>query len=95
VRSPGLYLILCGGCDVVRRTPTGEEPLAVLGPGDLTGELSLLTGRPAVATVRARTKLWALGMPRAVFQEVAVTHPQVLIYVNDVADRRRRRLQLT
>jgi len=39
--------------------------------------------------VRARSRLWALGLPRAAFQEMIMIYPQILIYVNDVAEARR------
>jgi CRP-like cAMP-binding protein len=63
--------------------------IAELGPGDVAGEISLLTRGPASATVCARTRVWALGLARAEFNELIVTHPQVLIYVSEVAEQRR------
>ena len=85
-RAEGLFVVLAGACDVIS---TEAGPLAVLGPGDLAGEMSLLTHSPSVATVRARTRVWALGLSRPRFQELISTHPQILIYVNDVAEARR------
>jgi CRP-like cAMP-binding protein len=84
-RASGLYVLLCGVADVTR----ASAPLAELGAGDVCGEMSLLSHEPATATVRARTKLWALCLERAGFQELIVTQPQVLIYVNDLAEARR------
>jgi len=84
-RASGLFVILCGECDVTR----GGSPLAELAAGDVCGELSLMTGRAAAATVRARSRVWALALARVGFQELISTHPQVLIYVNEVAEQRR------
>ncbi len=84
-RASGLFVLLCGDCEVTR----GGAPIASIGPGELCGEMSLLSGRPAVATVRSRSRLWALALSRAGFQELISTHPQVLVYVNDVAEQRR------
>jgi CRP-like cAMP-binding protein len=63
-------------------------------PGSIIGETSLLTGAPALGTVRARSKVFLLAMPRAVFQEVIMTHPQVLEHLGTLAENRRRQSQL-
>lgn len=55
--SGGLaYVIADGRAEVVR----GGKRLAVLGPGDMVGELSLLDGEPRSATVRALTDMEVL-----------------------------------
>ncbi len=49
----GLFLVMAGKCDIVQHDEHGaEKRLATLGPGDCFGEMSLLTGDPASATVR-------------------------------------------
>lgn len=87
-RAEGLFVILLGRCNVITRA---GGVVATLGPGDLAGEISLLNHGPATASVVAASPLWALGLPRAGFQELILTHPQILIYVNDVAEQRRAR----
>jgi CRP-like cAMP-binding protein len=84
-RAPGLFVLLCGEARVVR----GAVELARLGPGDVCGEMSLLTRAPASATIETRTKCWALELPREHFQEVVLGYPQMLEYVSDVAERRK------
>jgi CRP-like cAMP-binding protein len=87
-RADGLYLLLCGevtasyGSDNVR-----------FGPGELFGEAALLGEGGSPCTVAAETKCWLLKLDRMVFREVIMTHPQVLIYVSELADRRRRAAQ--
>jgi CRP-like cAMP-binding protein len=88
-RAGGLLVLLAGTCEVVQ----DGKPIANIGTGDIAGELSLLSAGTAMATVRATTKVWALGLSRAQFQELIVTNPHVLIYVNDVAERRRQGAQ--
>jgi CRP-like cAMP-binding protein len=90
--SDGLYVLLCGVVEVSRGDGGQERQLAVLGRGDIFGEISLLTGEPAIATVRARVKCLALKMPVRDFREVIMTHPHILALVSELADERRRKV---
>jgi cAMP-dependent protein kinase regulator len=92
-RSEGLYVILSGSAEVVRDEADAPKRLATLGPGDLFGEMSLLTGQGAVATVRGTAKSFVLMLPSSTFREVIMTHPQVLMFIGDLADERRRKLE--
>ena len=47
------YLILSGRVEVIKATPGGPLCLAVLGTGDLLGEMGLLEDQPRSATARA------------------------------------------
>jgi len=47
------YLILSGRVEVLKATPGGPLRLAVLGTGDLLGEMGLLEDQPRSATARA------------------------------------------
>lgn len=93
-RSPALYIILSGTAEVMREAG-GPRRLAALGRGDIFGEVSLLTRQPAIASVWTRTKTWLLGLPAQVFGEVIMTHPQVLMFVGDLADSRQKQLEST
>jgi CRP-like cAMP-binding protein len=83
-RAPGLFLLLCGDARVKR----GSAEVARMSPGDVFGEMSLLTRGPASATIETVTKCWALELPRDRFQEVMLTYPQMLEYVSNIADKR-------
>ena len=83
-RADGLYIVAAGRCSV---TAAGAD-IARLGPGDLAGEMSLLRRQPASATVSTVSKCFLLQLPREVWNEVIVTHPQVLEYAAEVADSR-------
>jgi CRP-like cAMP-binding protein len=87
-RAPGLFLFLTGGGTVT----VERQPIAEVGPGDLVGEMSLLTRDPAAATVTTLQRSIALELPRADFQDVIMTHPQVLEYASQLADERRKLL---
>ncbi len=89
-RAAGLFVLLAGRAEVVRDDDGQSRRLATLQTGDLFGEMSLLTQEPAVATVRSTQKCFVLEMPAAAFREVIMTHPQVLMFVGDLADQRRR-----
>jgi cAMP-dependent protein kinase regulator len=92
-RADGLYVILSGRAEVLRYDPSGaEKRITELIPGDFFGEMSLLTGQAAVATVRAATRALVLHLPSASFREVIMTHPQVLAVVGDLAAERRSKL---
>jgi CRP-like cAMP-binding protein len=88
-KTPGLFILLAGRADVVLRGKKINE----LDGGDLFGELSLLTHGNAVATILAASRVYLLELPRTAFQEVIMTHPQVLEYVNTLAEERRRQLE--
>jgi len=86
-RADGLYVMLAGKVDVAR---AGEGSLATLASGDVFGEMSLMSHRGSTADVRALTRVLALRLPAAVFQEIIVTYPQVLEYLGDLTSRRSR-----
>ena len=51
-----LYLLLRGRCQVLHRHPDGNQiPLRTLGEGDMFGEIALMLGLAATATVSAET----------------------------------------
>lgn len=89
-RADGLYLLLCGQVTASYGSdPTGTR----FGPGELFGEAALLGEGGSPCTVTAETKCWLLKLDRMAFREVIMTHPQVLVYVSELADQRRRATQ--
>ena len=70
-----LYLILDGKVRISRNLPgMGEEALAVLGPGEAFGEMSLIddTARSADAVVHERARL--LVITREAFEDLLFVH---------------------
>ena len=63
----GMFLVVAGEIDVVKRGPLGERSLARLGAGSVLGEISLLTNEPRSATGRALVRTVALRLPAARF----------------------------
>ncbi len=87
-RSDGLYVILDGLVDVTKRRD-GEQVLAgQLREGDLFGEVSCLRKTPATATVTARRAGSVLRLPRAEFDALVMTYPQILELVATLSDER-------
>ena len=71
--ADGLYVVAAGSVGVYSRLPGGREvEVAVLGEGEVVGELALVDGGTRAATVRALEPAAALFFSRAV---VAVPVP--------------------
>ena len=62
--------------------------LARLGSGEVFGEMSLLSGAPARATVRALRDSVVLRLPPEAWQELMMTHPQILEVVSNLSAER-------
>ncbi len=86
----GLYVLMQGRLEVRRRE--GEDGggllLSELREGDVFGEMSLLTRSPASADVIAKAQSRVLRLPRQVFEEVILTHPQILELVARLSEER-------
>jgi CRP-like cAMP-binding protein len=82
--SDGLYVVLHGSVEVAAK----HIPLAKLREGDIFGEMSLLTRRPATATVTSSGNSILLRLAKERFQELLVTHPQILALVSELTERR-------
>ena len=83
--TDGLYVVMLGRFRVER----AGQPLALLTAGDIFGEMSLLTRSAATASVVSEaTPGRLLRLPRKIFDELILTHPQVLELVSTLADQR-------
>jgi CRP-like cAMP-binding protein len=87
-RSDGLYVILDGVVDVSKRRQGRPVLAGQLREGDLFGEVSCLRKTPATATVTARRAGSLLRLPRADFDELVMTFPQILELVSTLSDER-------
>jgi CRP-like cAMP-binding protein len=87
--SPGLFLVLAGELEVQKEDPAGGVvTLGVLREGDVAGEISLLTGLRASATVAATRKTAAAFLTRAAFHELVTAFPHIRTYLEQLSDRR-------
>jgi CRP-like cAMP-binding protein len=88
-QTDGLYVVLSGEVEVSK----DGHLLTRLKEGDLFGEISLLQKTPATATVTASRHTTLLRLPRADFDALISSHPQILVLVSELSDERLRRTE--
>jgi CRP-like cAMP-binding protein len=87
--SPGLFLVLAGELVVQKEDPAGGTVrLGVLREGEVAGEISLLTGLRATATVVSQRKTATSFLERSAFNELVKTYPHIKKYLEQLSDRR-------
>lgn len=84
-----MYIVVQGRLEV----HIGERVVAQLGPGDIVGELALLTGQPRSASLRARRDSRLLELDKDRFDEVALLEPKVPLAVARTLARRLQRVE--
>jgi CRP/FNR family transcriptional regulator, cyclic AMP receptor protein len=87
----GCYRLKRGLLKVVIISPEGDQRiLAILGPGEIAGELSVIDGEPRSASVFAVTDCELSFISRLGFEKFAQQHPDIYRYlVNVLASRLR------
>jgi CRP-like cAMP-binding protein len=78
-----VYLI----CEGKAKVSQGGEELAVLGPGDLVGIISLVKGGIRTADVDAEGPVRCLRLPKPLFLQLCFANPLVALLVADLSDR--------
>lgn len=88
-QTSGLYLIVAGSVSVTMTATNGDViDVSTLKANDIFGEVSLLTRQGAIATVTALTECRVLMLPKVRFDELIMTHPQVLELVSSISEER-------
>jgi NADH dehydrogenase len=72
-----LYVVLSGEAEVTQRAPGSEKVLARLGAGEVFGEMALLEQTTRNATVRCRTAMDVLRLPKHEFAALAANLPDL------------------
>jgi CRP/FNR family transcriptional regulator len=81
----GCYRLEQGLVKVIVTSPQGEERiLAILGPGAIVGELSVIDGGPRSASVVAVKECELSFVSRAAFKECTQQYPEIYHYLVDV-----------
>lgn len=77
--DPGdrIYFIKNGEVEISVTLKGDQVVIARLSTGDLFGEISLLTGKPRTASVRAQTPVELLFLDLPSFKEILSSHPQI------------------
>ena len=80
--SSDVYFVLRGRARVVNYSMSGREiTFADLHPGDYFGELSAIDGKPRCTGVMAIEESAVLSLPRRVFLDLLVDHPEIALKV--------------
>lgn len=90
--SPGIYLVLRGELSVVRREGEQTVELARLGPPELVGEMSVLSGGGASADVIAREASTLLFLAKSFFGRLLEVLPDLRERIDQLAGRRSREI---
>jgi CRP-like cAMP-binding protein len=70
-----LYVIIEGRVRITREVQgMGEEALAIVGPGDVFGEMALLDDAPRSATARVHERCRLLAIHRDAFEDLLFVH---------------------
>jgi CRP-like cAMP-binding protein len=89
-----LYLLVAGEADVWLDGQGGERrKVATLAPGQVFGEMGMMTGEPRRATVTAKTDAECYRLDKAGFREILVARPALAEAISQVLAARASGLQ--
>jgi CRP-like cAMP-binding protein len=73
----GLHVVVSGTLRIVQVLHGEEHDLALIGPGDFTGEVSLALKTTRTRSVRAKDDAEVLAIPMEAFAELATANPHL------------------
>jgi signal transduction histidine kinase len=79
--EPGeaLFVVISGELEVVKRSRTTDVPIAVLGPGEIVGEMAIFEAQPRMASVRAVAPTRVIRIDRDTILELIRTRPSATL----------------
>ncbi len=86
-RVDALYVVASGTAEAVKPDGTAGAPVE---EGNCFGEIAFMSGKPAEATVRARTRVEVLSLDRARLAELLRRQPRMSQYLGILAAKRSR-----
>ncbi len=86
--SPGLFILLDGQAEVIRNDDSWEITIATLEPGEVFGEIGLVSSKPAMAGVVTTAPSVMLFLSQSDFEECAAQFPAVAKYAAQLASER-------
>ena len=93
--SPGLFLILDGEVDIIREDEDWEITIETLGPGEVFGEVGLVSDQPTQANVEMTKEGHLLHLPSGQFDSVASEYPGIAKFAVNLAQERMDDLETT
>jgi CRP-like cAMP-binding protein len=84
----GLYVVLSGEVEVTKDQDGEQVLLATLKAGDVFGEISLIKGYPATATVRTVRRSTILFLDRVYFKRLVDALPEVHAFFDNLSEER-------
>lgn len=93
--ADSFYLIQNGSCTVSVEKGGIVRPVAILGPGDLVGEMAILTGEQRNAHVDAQSDMDLWRLSRKAFEGICSQYPEMWQFVTQVVTERFARATLT
>ena len=86
--SPGLFILLDGQADVVRNDDNWEITIATLEPGEVFGEIGLVSNMPSTSGVVTSSPCVLLFLGKDQFEQYALKYPPVAKYAAQLASER-------
>lgn len=86
--SPGLFILLDGQAEVVRNDDSWEITIATLEPGEVFGEIGLVSSKPAMAGVVTSAPSVMLFLSQQDFESCAAKYPAIAKYAAQLASER-------
>jgi len=87
--ADSMYILIEGGLEVTIPKDEEQVVVATIWPGDCVGEMSLLTGEPRSANVRAKVNSTLLEITKADIAPIFETHPELIEEISAVLERRK------
>jgi small-conductance mechanosensitive channel/CRP-like cAMP-binding protein len=92
-QGDSLYIIRTGSCGVyVKKTEKQENKIATINSGEFFGEMSLLTGEPITATVRAMEDTTVIVIDKANFSIILNDNPAISVELGEILAKRQKEL---
>lgn len=82
-----MYFLTEGAVEVLKEG--NDKPVAVLGPGNLFGEMALILSEPRIASVRAKSACSLLELDRRDFSQVVAEFPELNEHLRKLARERK------
>ena len=90
-----LYIVKRGSCIITLQKSDLIHTIAVLAPGDIVGEMALLTGEQRTASVSAQSDVDLLKLEKSHFEEVCSEFPEIRHFLTQMISTRFARATMT